>query len=78
MAEYKKWQREKERERRAYMKQNNIKLDDIMTKDNVKKWLTEGKSYAEISRDYLGIKQELVSIYARQNGLVTAAAPAPV
>jgi hypothetical protein len=69
VAEVKNQQRKKEKERREYMKKNGIKLEDLFTKENIEKWLKEGRSYAWIASDQLGCKQEDVSKYVKLNGI---------
>jgi hypothetical protein len=68
-AEVKKWQREQEAARKAFMKVNKISRSSLMTVENVRKWLAEGHTYARISREQLGCKEEEVSKFAKEHGL---------
>jgi hypothetical protein len=69
ITEYKKWQRQQEKSRKEYMKQNKISLKELFTKENIEQWLSEGKTYAHIAREYLGIKQDTISAFAKQHGI---------
>jgi hypothetical protein len=44
-------------------------MKDILTVENVKQWLDEGHSYAWIAKEKVGCKQELISKFAKVNGL---------
>lgn len=68
-AEIKKWQREQEAARKAYMKANKISRASLMTVANMRKWLGEGDTYAKIAREQLGCKEEEVSKFAKEHGL---------
>jgi len=68
-AEIKKWQREQEAARKAFMKANKISRASLMTVENVRKWLTDGDTYAKIAREQLGCKEEEVSKFAKEHGL---------
>lgn len=68
-AEIKKWQREQEAARKAFMKANKISRASLMTVENVRKWLTNGDTYAKIAREQLGCKEEEVSKFAKEHGL---------
>jgi hypothetical protein len=63
-------QRQKEKRRREYMKENGIKLEDVMTVEKIGKLIKEGKSYAWIASEYTGTRQEEVSRFAKLNGLI--------
>lgn len=70
-AEMKKWQREQEAARRAYMKANKISRASLMTEENVRKWIEqEGNSYAWVAREQLGCKEEDVSRFAKEHKIV--------
>jgi hypothetical protein len=68
-AEIKKWQREQEAARKAFMKANKISRASLMTVENVRKWLADGDTYAKIAREQLGCKEEEVSKFAKEHGL---------
>jgi hypothetical protein len=68
-AEIKKWQREQEASRKAFMKVNKISRSSLMTVANVRNWLEAGDTYAKIAREQLGCKEEEVSKFAKENGL---------
>jgi hypothetical protein len=70
-AEMKRWQREREAARRAFMKANKISRASLMTADNVRRWIeVEGNTYAWVARDKLGCKEEEVSKFAKEHGIV--------
>ena len=68
-AEIKKWQREQEAARKAFMKVNKISRASLMTVANVRNWLEAGDTYAKIAREQLGCKEEEVSKFAKEHGL---------
>ncbi len=67
--EIKKWQREQESARRKYMKENNITLKSVLIEDQMRTYLSEGKTYAWIAREITGQKEEEVSKWCRERGL---------
>jgi hypothetical protein len=68
-AEIKKWQREQEAARKAFMKVNKISRASLMTVANMRNWLEAGDTYAKIAREQLGCKEEEVSKFAKEHGL---------
>ncbi len=67
--EIKKWQREMESARRKYMKENNITQKSVLVEDQIKQYLSEGKTYAWIAREVTGQKEEEVSKWCKERGL---------
>jgi hypothetical protein len=67
--EIKKWQRDQESSRRKYMKENNITQKSVLVEDQIKQYLSEGKTYAWIAREVTGQKEEEVSKWCRERGL---------
>jgi hypothetical protein len=67
--EIKKWQREQESARRKYMKENNITQKSVLVEDQIRQYLSEGKTYAWIAREVTGQKEEEVSKWCRERGL---------
>lgn len=68
--ERRKTQREKERYRREENKRNNISESDVLTVENVREWIGEGRSFAWIASEKVGCKQEEVSRFAKLHGIV--------
>ena len=67
--EIKKWQRDQESARRKYMKENNITQKSVLVEDQIKQYLSEGKTYAWIAREVTGQKEEEVSKWCKERGL---------
>ncbi len=67
--EEKKTQRVKEKECRERLKREGVKVEEIFTLENIRSWLEEGRSYAWISSERLGCRQEEVSRFAKRHGL---------
>ncbi len=67
--DYNKVQRQKEKEKRDELKRAGVDMKTVLTVENVKKWLEEGHSYAWIAREKVGCKQELISKFAKLNGI---------
>jgi hypothetical protein len=68
--EIKKWQRDMESARRKYMKENNITQKSVLVEDQIKQYLGEGKTYAWIAREITGQKEEEVSKWCKERGLI--------
>ncbi len=70
--DYNKIQRQKEKEKREELKRAGVDMKTVLTVENVKKWLEDGNSYAWIAREKVGCKQELISKFAKLNGITTS------
>ena len=69
-------QYKKSSETKLKLKQEGKKLNDILTKDNLKKWLVdEGRSYSYIAREYAGCTNQMVSDIAKGFGLKSSKSP---
>ncbi len=55
------WQRSKEVERRRLNKEAGINGNALLTRENVERWRSEGKTFAAIARDYIGCPDYMVS-----------------
>lgn len=67
--EMKRWQLEQEGARRRYMSANNIKLEDVMTKEKVEEYISRGHSGSSIRREYSGQSYEEWRAWCRANGV---------
>ena len=64
--EMKEWQKNEEEKKRKENEAKGIKKSDILTKENLKKWIEEdGRTFAYISREYVGCKDSEVSAAAK-------------
>jgi hypothetical protein len=52
--EMKRWQQEQERSRRRYMKENDIKLEDVLTVEKYKEYKRLNYTGSYIRREYTG------------------------
>jgi PIN domain nuclease of toxin-antitoxin system len=62
-------QRAKEAAKRAELTAAGTNPHEKLTKENLEKWLKEGKSYSQIARDEVGLRQEEVSAAAKKYNL---------
>jgi hypothetical protein len=62
-------QRRKEAAKRRELESQGINPTSLLTKENLSQWLTEGKTYSQIARDDVGLREEDVSAAAKKHGL---------
>ncbi len=62
-------QRAAEAAKRAELTQAGIDPRDRLTKENLQKWLAEGKTFSQIAREEVGLRQEEISAAAKKYGL---------
>ena len=68
--ELKTWQKEQEEKKFLENKGKGIKKTDLLTKENLTKWLLEeGRTFSYISREYIGCKDTEVSAAAKLWGI---------
>ena len=68
--EMKAWQKEQEIKKLLENKSKGIKKTDLLTKENLTKWLLEeGRTFSYISREYIGCKDTEVSAAAKLWGI---------
>jgi len=68
--EMKIWQKEQEDKKRKENEEKGINIKDLLTKENLKKWIEEeGRTYSYISREYVGCKDSEVSATAKAFGI---------
>lgn len=68
--EMKQWQKEQEEKKRKENEIKGINSKDLLTKENLKKWLEEeGLTYSYIAREYVGCKDIEVSAIAKLLGI---------
>lgn len=68
--EQKVWQKEQEEKKFKENEAKGIKPKDLLTKENLKKWIEEeGRTYSYISREYVGCKDSEVSAAAKLLGI---------
>ena len=64
------WQKEQEDKKRKENEDKGINIKDLLTKENLKKWIEEeGRTYSYISREYVGCKDSEVSATAKAFGI---------
>jgi hypothetical protein len=70
--EMKEWQRGEEEKKKKENESKGIKKETLLTKENLKKWIEEeGRTFAYISREYVGCKDSEVSAAAKLFGIDT-------
>ena len=70
--EMKDWQKGEEEKKKKENEAKGIKKSDLLTKENLKKWIEEdGNTFAYISREYVGCKDSEVSAAAKLFGIDT-------
>lgn len=62
-------QRAAEAAKRAELAAAGLNPRDQLTKENLQRWLTEGKTFSQIAREEIGLRQEEVSAAAKKYGL---------
>ena len=67
--EVKAWQKAEEEKKKQDLRSRGIKTKDVLTRDNLAKWLSEGYTYARIAREEGGCSEQLVSQISRGYGL---------
>ncbi len=65
-------QRAAEAAKRAELTTAGVNPRDKLTKQNLEKWLAEGKSFSQIAREEVGLRQEEVSAAAKKYDLKPA------
>jgi multidrug resistance efflux pump len=65
-------QRAAEAAKRAELATAGVNPRDKLTKQNLEKWLAEGKSFSQIAREEVGLRQEEVSAAAKKYDLKPA------
>ena len=68
--EQKAWQKEQEEKKFKENEAKGIKPKDLLTKENLKKWIEEdNRTYSYIAREYIGCKDSEVSAMAKAFGI---------
>ena len=62
-------QRRKEAAKRRELEGQGINPTSLLTKENLSTWLSEGKTYSQIAREDVGLREEDVSAAAKKHGL---------
>jgi hypothetical protein len=62
-------QRKKENAKRKELEEAGINPTSLLTKENLSQWLTSGKTYSQIAREEVGMREEDVSAAAKKHGL---------
>lgn len=55
--------------KRKELAEVGIEPESLLTETNLRKWISEGKSYQRIARDHVGVHESIVSEKARSFGL---------
>ena len=61
--------REAVQKKRAELEGKGVKPEDLMTKENLSKWLQSGLSYQRIAREHVGLHENQISVVAKTFGL---------
>ncbi len=61
--------REAVQKKRAELEGKGIKPEDLLTKENLSKWLQSGLSYQRIAREHVGVHENQISVVAKTFGL---------
>jgi hypothetical protein len=71
----KKWQKEQEEEKNAELVSKGVDPKSLLTRENLQRWVeVEGKGYAQIARDYVGLSEDYISAIAKSFGIQSVAA----
>ncbi len=62
-------QRKKENAKRKELEEAGISPNSLLTKENLEQWLSSGKTYSQIAREEVGMREEDVSAAAKKHGL---------
>jgi hypothetical protein len=62
-------QRKKEAAKRKELEEQGIVPSSLLTKENLSQWLAAGKTYSQIAREEVGMREEDVSAAAKKHGL---------
>lgn len=62
-------QRAAEAAKRAALVAVGINPRDLLTRENLQTWISQGKSFSQIAREEVGLRQEEISAAVRQLGL---------
>ena len=66
----KKWQKEQEQKKHAELVAAGKKPEDLLTADNLRKWIIDEKrTYAYVAREYIGLPEAQVSAAAKKHGI---------
>ena len=66
----KKWQKEQEMKKHAELVAAGKKPEDLLTADNLRKWIIDEKrTYAYVAREYIGLPEAQVSAAAKKHGI---------
>jgi hypothetical protein len=71
----KQWQKQQEDKRAAQLNEEGIDGMSLLTEENLRKWLEkEGRAYAQVARDIVGVSEAIVAEAAKKYGIQSAAA----
>jgi hypothetical protein len=71
----KQWQKQQEDKRAVQLKEEGIDGMSLLTEENLRKWLEkEGRAYAQVARDIVGVSEAIVAEAAKKYGIQSAAA----
>lgn len=62
-------QRKKENAKRQELEAAGINPTSLLTKEKLEQWLTSGKTFSQIAREDVGLREEDVSVAAKKHGL---------
>jgi hypothetical protein len=66
----KQWQKEQEQKKLAQLTADGIDPSSLLTVENVRKWITEeGKTFAYVAREYLGIPEGKVADFGKKHNI---------
>lgn len=66
----KQWQKEQEQKKLAQLNSEGIDPTTLLTVENVRKWITEeGKTFAYVAREYLGIPEGKVADFGKKHNI---------
>lgn len=66
----KKWQKEQELKKNAELVAAGQKPEDLLTADNLRKWIVDDKrTYAYVAREHVGLPEAQVSAAAKKHGI---------
>lgn len=68
--EVRNWQQEHEKKKYAELMSQGVVPESLLTQDNLKRWLEQdGRTYASIARELVGVSEGVVSTTAQKFGL---------
>ena len=66
------WQKEQEQKKLAELQAAGVVPETLLTADNVRQWVEkEGKTYAYVAREYLGMPEAKVAEFGKKNGILS-------